>query len=173
MAEHLGTISLAKLEELGGIVDTNAPRSRGRSAPRTWGELASTKDASRTIKVAEMQLELGGGWGALEEAIRRVAALECGNNQDLQKYYEDQLKKALYRMRKKGWHDGIYRNAAFMAEQTSIWHELKRRMLGFPSDVRDVFERLPMDTLLNFLRSNEIDGTCPKELIDFARQRGI
>jgi hypothetical protein len=49
--------------------------------------------------------------------------------------------------------------------------ECDRRMLAFPDDVRQGLRDVPMSKLLALLREHNIDGTCPKWLIDAVRSR--
>mgnify|MGYP000910257498 CR=1 FL=1 len=49
--------------------------------------------------------------------------------------------------------------------------EVDRRMVGFPDDVRAGLRGVPMPKLLAMLRDHNIDGTCPKWLIDAVRSR--
>jgi hypothetical protein len=50
--------------------------------------------------------------------------------------------------------------------------ELERRMLGMPDDVRAALLDAEAEWLLQFLRENSIDGTCPRWLIDAVRSGG-
>lgn len=48
--------------------------------------------------------------------------------------------------------------------------ELERRMLGFPDDVRDrLMTYSTIDRMLTVFRDKDIDGTCPRWLIDEVR----
>ena len=51
-----------------------------------------------------------------------------------------------------------------------MFTELERRMSGMPDDVANWLGSAPAVWLLELLRKQGVDGTCPKWLVDAARQ---
>lgn len=61
--------------------------------------------------------------------------------------------------------------ARFEHTHNAVFKELDKRMAVFPLDVRERLESLTGSSrLLAFLREKNIDGTAPKDLIDWVRQ---
>ena len=58
---------------------------------------------------------------------------------------------------------GIYHVRFLMAE-------LNRRMLGMPEDVARWLDSAPAVWILELLRKQHVDGTCPQWLVDAAHQ---
>ena len=162
-------LTLKDLEALGGFVDLTKPKKRGRNAPRTAYEMDKSKDGQRTTAVARQISLLGGGRGSEAEAIRLVAKADPRYKPDLAPYLENQIKSSLKRYKKS--HDWAAKVAAVAGIDRffSNHEELTRRCSGFPDDVREKVYRWSADALLAYLRENDIDGTCPKEFLDFVR----
>ncbi len=164
-------LTLKDLMENGGIVDTSQPKKRGRNPPRTALERDKSIDGRRVNAVIREIVRLGGARGSEAKAIRIVATTEPGYKSELATYVENQIKQSLKRYKKTvDWAQLISVSAGFQRYLQS-GEELERRCRGFPDDVRVKTDRWSADALLHYLRENDIDGTCPKEFVDFVRSQ--
>lgn len=104
------------------------------------------------------QATIGSQRGSFTEATRRVAA-------------RLRIPVATVKKNAQRYRD-LCQSAQFAAHRLGAgFQELDRRMLGFPGDVRDaLLERAHFGRLLAYLRDNNIDGTCPRALIEYVRR---
>lgn len=163
-------LTLKHLTETGGIVDTSKPKKKGRNRPRTAYELAQTIDGKRASAIAAVIAHANEGISEAE-AIRAVVKASPEYKQELSIYQQRSAKQSLTRY-KKAWSwpakkAGIAKASKFLSD----YEELERRCSGFPDDVRAKTDRWSADALLHYLRENDIDGTCPKEFVDFVRSQ--
>lgn len=137
------------------------PTGRGRPGAKdgmTWADLSRTPSVRIATAVYAEQAKIGSQRGSLTEAIRRVAArlhIPVATVKKNAQRYRD-----LCRLEQFAFH-----------QIREGFQELDRRMLGFPDDVRDaLLERWHFSGLLAYLRENDIDGTCPRDLIEYVRR---
>lgn len=130
------------------------PKGRGRPKYQTLSDTLRSAPGKIALEVFRAELRLG----STMAAVRAVAA-EWSMQVDTVKKYANRHR------------DDLEWLAHGEADIVRLVDEVKRRMLGFPEDVRDGLRDVPMPKLLALLREHGIDGTCPKWLIDAVRNR--
>lgn len=132
-------------------------RARGRPLAKdsTVGGL-SDGNIAIVLEVLERQRHLG---GSLRKATGEVAA---ARGKSL-----DSVKKLVQRH---PWLRGVDDTLSQIERRARDEAELLRRMLGMPDDVRRKFGPLDAMSVLDFLRRENIDGTCPSWLVEAARR---
>lgn len=145
------------LRRTGSFVDSPAKRGRGRPKLRTLLELNRSMGATIAMEVFREEFQQGCGRGAFMAAVRIVASRR--------RMPVDSVKRSATRYR-----TAVRWQAKFESEIGAYSAEIDRRMMGFPADVHEwVGVKLSTAGLMTLLRENNIDGTCPKWLIDLAR----
>lgn len=131
---------------------------RPRAGDRSAADVLRTPSARIALDVFAEQAKIGPQRGSLTEAIRRVAArlrIPVATVKKNAQRYRSVCQQTQFALHRVG----------------AMLEELDRRMLGFPDDVRDaLLERWHFSGLLEYLRENDIDGTCPRDLIEYVRR---
>lgn len=137
------------------------PTGRGRPGAKdgmTWAALSRTPSVRIAMAVYAEQAKIGPQRGSLTEAIRRVAArlrIPVATVKKNAQRYRDLCQQIQFAHHQIG----------------AVLEELDRRMLGFPDDVRNaLWGRMHIGRMLAYLRENDIDGTCPRDLIEYVRR---
>lgn len=135
----------------------SAKKRPGRGRPREDRLVDMGTGMRRAAwEVFERKRELGGDRGALAAAIREVAQRHGKR--------PEAVKKAAQRYRNlesaEAWAPGF----------EGLATELHDRRLGMPDDVREALNGLPAQWLRDFLRRNNINGTCPSWFVEAARE---
>lgn len=110
-------------------------------------------------EVLERARQLGGRRGALAEAKREVAAAHGVSFENVEAA-----------VKRHPWLRDVDDALSQVERRDQDEAELQRRMSGMPADVRRMLGPLDATSILELLRSERIDGTCPSWLIEAARR---
>lgn len=146
---------------LGDLETPTKPSRPGRPSPKSLGEIEKTKGYRLALSVNE-RVSRGEKRALVIEAVAKENFVSTATVRQALKENQKQVTAA---------------QAAGLARQVGVlnasverdYNECIRRMSGIPDDVRESLAPIPMQQLLQTLRHLDIDGTCPRWVVESVR----